>query len=289
LIGVKLMYGKKIIVFINKSHLKIFFGVCILLILIMIVFLFFVDSLYLENTNNYNVYPESGNSQKPKLAIIIDDFGEDQTGVKEMMEIDRHITFAIMPFLTFSKQDAIRAHEKGHEVIVHLPMQSSKVSKPKLLGPSPVKLSLTNEEIRKIVLESIDAVPNAAGVNIHMGTISSENERIMTCVMEAVKENGLYFVDSRTSQKTVCRSVAKKVGVKFTERNIFLEHASKKKQDIKKQLSLAGDIALKKGHAIAIGHVGSEGGKVTAEAIKEMIPQLESRGIELVFVSELLK
>jgi polysaccharide deacetylase 2 family uncharacterized protein YibQ len=33
--------------------------------------------------------------------------------------------------------------------------------------------------------------------------------------------------------------------------------------------------------------VGQEGGKVTAEAIKEMLPEFKRRNIELVFVSEL--
>ena len=44
---------------------------------------------------------------------------------------------------------------------------------------------------------------------------------------------------------------------------------------------------MKKGQAIAAGHVGQEGGKVTAEAIKEMLPELKRKNIDLVYVSEL--
>lgn len=249
-------------------------------------------SLYISSNGkgDYSNSPDSNSLinkdlKNPSLAIIIDDFGLDRAGIKEMMQIDRHLTFAVMPFLRFSKKDAVTAHEKGYEVIVHLPMQSSRSINSRILGPNPVKLGQDNEEIKKIVSESIEDIPYVVGVNIHMGSISSEDERVMTCVMEIVREKKLYFVDSRTSQKTVCDAVAKKLMIKFARRNVFLEHESKSIAHVKKQLNLAGDIALKKGYAIAVGHVGYNGGEATAEAIKEMIPEFESRGIKLVFVS----
>lgn len=235
-----------------------------------------------------SAYQTNGSTYKPRLAIIIDDFGQNQNGVKEMMEIDRNLTFAVMPFLQFSEQDATEAHNRGYEVIVHLPMQSHIASREKWLGPRPVHLDSNDDEIRNIVLDSINAVPFAVGVNIHMGAMASEDKRIMTCVMSTVKEKDMFFVDSRTSAKTVCREVSQRIGVKFTERNVFLEHASKTKDYIKKQLAIAGDLAIKKGNAVVIGHVGAVGGKVTAEAIKEMIPELERKGIEFVFVSQIL-
>lgn len=225
-----------------------------------------------------------------KLALIIDDFGQNQNGMKEMMEINRPLTFAIMPFLEFSEQDAIEAHNRGYEIIVHLPMQSSfGTSASRALGPRPVTLDKSDNEVQNIVKDSLDSVPYAVGMNIHMGAIVSENVRIMTDIMTVLRERGLYFIDSRTSQRTVCRSVAEKLGIKFAERKTFLEHASKTKNYIEKQLLIAGDLAIKQGSAIAIGHVGNEGGKLTAECIKEMIPKLERMGIELVFVSELVK
>ncbi len=47
----------------------------------------------------------------------------------------------------------------------------------------------------------------------------------------------------------------------------------------------AANIALKNGSAIAIGHARIN----TAKAIKELIPELENQGIELIFASEILK
>lgn len=285
------MINKRVFIIIHKKYIKIF---CILMLTLTIAIL---TAYYLDDYETFfhtspidinYTSPVAAKHQTPKLAIIIDDFGQNSSGVKEMMEIDRHLTFAVMPFLKFSRSDAVKAHKQGYEIIVHLPMQSQDKDIASWLGPRPVKLGQTNDEIRKIVMDSLNSIPYAVGANIHMGTKASENKRVMSCVMNIAKEKKMYFVDSKTSSHSVCTSVAKSVGLRYAERNIFLETISNKsKEYIKKQLHLAGELALKKGSAIAIGHVGSAGGKVTAEAIKEMLPSFERKGIKLVYVSEL--
>lgn len=222
-----------------------------------------------------------------KLAIIIDDFGQDRSGVKEMMSIDRHLTLAIMPFLTFSQSDAKSAHDKGYEVIIHLPMEPE-VGKASWLGPRPIVTSLNDLDIQQLVLDSFESVPYAVGANIHMGSKASSDERIMSDILEIIKAKRLYFVDSRTSRHPISKKLADEMGVLCYENNIFLD-STQSLATIKKQLSKAGELALKRGKAVAIGHVGKEGGKVTAQAISEMLPEFDKQKIELVFVSELGK
>lgn len=290
------MQSRKILIIVHKKHLYVLSFISLLIIVI----LYLAQLIYSnpENSetstffdNNISFLPASSNIQNPKLAIIIDDFGLDRNGIEEMMTMNRHLTFAIMPFLKYSKQDAIAAHAKGYEVIVHLPMQSEKIDIPEWLGPKPIKVNLSDSEIEKIVADSLNSIPYTAGLNIHMGALASENKRVVSDVMKVVKRKGLYFVDSVTSPRTVCRSVAQTIGVRFIERNVFLEGTSKNrtKAYVKHQLAAAENLALKNGYAVAIGHVGSAGGKVTVQAIKEMIPELERKGIKLVYVSELLR
>lgn len=234
----------------------------------------------------YDTYSEGDESpSEGKLAIIIDDFGQDRSGVKEMMSIERHLTFAVMPFLTFSGADAKAAHEKGYEVIIHLPMEPEK-GKASWLGPRPILSTSTDDEIFQLILDAFESVPYAAGANIHMGSKVSGDERIITSVLQVIQSKDLYFVDSRTSRKPIAKKVADEMGVSCYENNIFLD-STQSIATIKKQLEKAGNMALKKGKAIAIGHVGKEGGKVTAQAISEMLPVFDEKNIQLVFVSEL--
>lgn len=228
-------------------------------------------------------YSETGG----KLAIIIDDFGQNRDGVKEMMSIDRHITLAIMPFLSFSQSDAKTAHAKGFEVIVHLPMESYKGNLNRV-GPRPIMSVMSNVEVQQLVMDTFDNVPFAVGANIHMGSKAGEDERIISNVLDIIKSRNLYFVDSRAGRHPIAKAIADSKGVICYNRDVFLDR-KQPKEYIKKQLKKSCDIALKMGSAVAIGHVGIEGGKVTAQSISEMLPEIDRRNISLVFVSELNK
>lgn len=240
---------------------------------------------YYETTNIYRPRIASNEGPLGKLAIIIDDFGQDRSGVKEMMSIQRHLTFAVMPFLAFSQKDAIEAHEKGFEVIIHLPLEAN-TGKLYWLGPRPIFTDSSGEEISKIVNDAFENVPHAVGANIHMGSKASGNEKVISYILDIIKEKDAYFVDSRTAEHPVAVKIAAAKGIPCFDRNVFLD-GKKPKSYIVKQLETAMDLAIKHGKAIAVGHVGTEGGRVTAQAIEEMLPQFDKNNVRLVYASEL--
>ncbi len=223
--------------------------------------------------------------QKAKLAIIIDDFGQNRKGVDEMMLINRHLTFAVMPFLTYTKTDALNAHTKGYEVIVHLPLEANNAPL-KWVGPKPILANMHINEIKEITLDALEDVPYAVGANIHMGSKAGNEKHVISSILDIVKKKNMFFVDSRSEDHPIAKKLADNIGILCHDRDVFLD-GNKSKSYIIEQLRKAGDIALKNGKAIAIGHVGTEGGKVTAEAISEIIPVLENNNVQLVFVSEL--
>ncbi|MBE7040900.1 MAG: divergent polysaccharide deacetylase family protein [Ruminococcaceae bacterium] len=224
-----------------------------------------------------------------RLAIVIDDFGLQRKGVSEMLALDCKLTAAVMPFLAYSEADAEAAVENGKEVIIHIPMQATTHDIPSHLGPRPVTIRDSESDIKKWVSDAAENLPEAVGANIHMGTLSSSKEYVMRPLMEALHAKGMIFLDSKTSSKSVCRAVAGQTGIRFAENDVFLEHESKSKGYIKKRLRKAMKIAQEKGACIAIGHVGCEGGKVTAEAIAELLPEFSENGVQLVFLSELIR
>ena len=224
---------------------------------------------------------------KGRVAIIIDDFGNHGDGTKEMLAINRPLTCAVIPFLKHTKSDAEAAYKAGHEVIIHIPMEPHK-GNPKWLGEKGITSELTVEQVKNIVREAIEDVPYAVGINNHMGSKVTEDRRIMGAVLEVIKEKKLYIVDSRTSMNSVVRELADQYEIPVLERAIFLDN-QKDTKAIKKQIKQLEEIALEKGNAIGIGHVGPEGGTITAEAIKEMVSELEVKGIEIVPVSYLFK
>lgn len=224
-----------------------------------------------------------------RLAIVIDDFGRQRKGVKEMLELDCKLTAAIIPFLEYSADDAQYAVEHGKEVILHLPMQATNHDKPDHLGNRYITLSQQPEAIKSLLSDAKAELPQAKGANIHMGTMSSASRKVMEPVMEFMKENNMFFLDSMTSSKSVCKEVAAEKGIAFWENDNFLEHEAKNTAYVKKQLQKGMDIAKKNGKAVVIGHVGYEGGTVTVNAIRDMLPEFAEQRVDLVWLSEIVE
>ncbi len=206
-----------------------------------------------------------------KLSIVIDDFGNGMDGTEEMLQLPVRLTIAVMPFLPTSQADAKLAHEKGHEVIVHLPMEPVR-GKKSWLGPGAITTDLSNEEIRKRVEAAIDDVPFAVGINNHMGSKATADERVMTVILQVCKERGLFFLDSRTSSKSVIGTIAKQIGVSTESNHLFLDEVYTV-QHISKQMERLMKHIADHDRCVVIGHVGPPG-KKTAEILRRSLPAI---------------
>lgn len=222
---------------------------------------------------------------KGYVSIIIDDFGYGAEGTDEMLSLDIDFTAAVMPFSDKSREDAEKAKNAGKDIIIHMPMESL-TGKKEWVGEKGVFTDMTDEEIYSAVMEAMEIVDGAAGLNNHMGSAIMENERCLDAVLKAVKENDLMFVDSKTTPKSLGEKLCEKNGIFAVERDVFLD-STDDKNEVKKRLEQTADIALENGYAVAIGHVGPEGGMVTYQAINEMKDELMKKGIEFVTVTEL--
>jgi len=221
---------------------------------------------------------------KKVVAFVIDDFGNNMSGTAEILALPVPLTVAVMPFLPSTKQDAELAHQKGHDVFVHMPMEPVK-GKRSWLGPGAITTDLSDEEIRSRVQKAIDDVPHAIGMNNHMGSKVTADERIMRIIMSVVKERGLIYLDSRTTDKSVASKIATEMGVPHTENQIFLDdvysvpHITQQMEKICKRI---GTHPI----CVAIGHVGPPG-KKTASVLRQYIPRIQKEA-EFVTISKLV-
>lgn len=225
-------------------------------------------------------------STQKRAAIVIDDFGNKMGGTEDMLALPFPITVAVMPFLQTTKADAEAAHAAGKEVIIHLPMEP-KIARKSWLGPGVISTDLKNDEIRKRVHAAIDEVPHAIGINNHMGSKATGDERVMKLVLEVCKERGLFFLDSHTNYWSIACRKAKEVGVPCIENHLFLDDIHTKKH-ISQQVRLLDKHLKEHSTCVTIGHVGRYG-SLTAAVLREQIPALtEKSGIRIVRISELV-
>jgi uncharacterized protein len=220
-----------------------------------------------------------------QLAVVIDDFGNGMVGTEEMFAIPVPLTIAVMPFLPTTKRDARLAHEKGHEVLVHLPMEPLR-GKKSWLGPGAITTDLSSEEIRKRVEAAIQDVPYAIGINNHMGSKATADERVARIVVEVCKEKGMMILDSRTTDKSLLAKLAKQMGVPYAENELFLDEVFTVSH-ISKQMNKIQKLLIKQDQCIAIGHVGTAG-KKTAQVIQASVASIQKEA-RFVTISKLMK
>ncbi|SFS46408.1 divergent polysaccharide deacetylase family protein [Paenibacillus sp. 453mf] len=220
-----------------------------------------------------------------KVAIIIDDLGNGMKGTEEIMSLPTKVNVAIMPFLPTTKKDAELAHQKGIDVLIHMPMEPHK-GRRDWLGPGAITSDLSDGEVRKRVEAAIDNVPYAIGMNNHMGSKITTDRRIMSIVLDVCKERGLFFVDSKTDYKSVVAELAEQKGLPPVVNHIFLDdHHSI--SHITGQMKLAEKKLETQDTCVMIGHVGTQG-HMTAGVIRDSISRWSGK-IETISISEMVK
>ena len=215
-----------------------------------------------------------------RLAIVIDDAGNNLQELQPFLEFPAPLTFAVLPQLQHSERAATLARSHGHEVILHLPMAAVSGLYP---GPGTISSELSDDEIRSLMERNFDSITGAAGTNNHMGSAGTADPRIMNAVMAYLAESGKFFVDSRTTPTSVAAPYAAKYGVPFMQRDVFLDH-DRDPAAIRAALRKGLAVARKHGHAVLIGHASVAD---VATALFEVYPQLEGHGYELVPLSAL--
>ncbi|MFZ0212890.1 MAG: divergent polysaccharide deacetylase family protein [Candidatus Acidiferrales bacterium] len=240
-----------------------------------------IESIRIAAPGGENPNQQAAEGNGPRLAIIIDDIGADASAAQTLLKLPYPLTLSILPDQAHSAEIADEAFRRGDQVMLHLPMEFEGSS----ARPEAVELrgGMNQSQVGGILASMLANVPHAIGVNNHEGSRATADPRLMAELMQDLRARNLFFIDSRTTIATVAYDSAEQAGVHAASRNVFLDDVETRAA-ILAQLDLAVRDAQKQGSAIAIGHPHP----VTLAALAEELPQLKSRGVQLVFVSTLV-
>jgi len=217
-----------------------------------------------------------------RVAIIIDDLGNSQHLGRQAVELPGAVTYAILPQRPYSREIALRAHARGREVMLHLPMQTIDG---RALGAGGLHLNMAREEFARQLQASLSAVPHVSGVNNHMGSLLTQHPGAMRWLMDDLQcFDRLYFVDSRTDTRSVARRYAQEAGLASAQRDVFLDN-EQDEDYVRGQFRRLIEKARQHGSAVGIGHPYPE----TLAVLAEELPLLAAEGIQLVPVSRLVE
>ncbi len=217
----------------------------------------------------------------PRLAIVIDDLGNDLNIASKVFELPKNVSVAILPKLQHSKQIAIQSYLQGRESLMHQPMESIYKYK---LGPGGLTNEQSYDEMIKAINDNLSSVPHVSGVNNHMGSLLTQDPKKMNWLMKILKEKNLFFIDSRTIVDTHAENMARQLNLLTARRDVFLDN-NPEPDAIRGQLLKAIYHAKKNGSAIAIGHPYPS----TLTVLKSFLPKLKEQGVELISVSQVIR
>jgi len=218
---------------------------------------------------------------QPVVAIIIDDIGYNRQQGLAALALPGAFTYALIPYSPNALAFAKAAAKIEKEVMLHTPM-SDILRRP--VSKGGLSMGMSREAVVETLNHSIDSLPNVRGVNNHQGSLLTQKTEPMQWVMETIKQRNLYFVDSRTTHKSVAYQTANRHRVPALRRDIFLDH-ERTPAFLEQQFTELMAIAKRRGYAVGIGHPYPE----TIHFLSENINRLEANGISLLPVSKMLK
>lgn len=229
----------------------------------------------------YSPFNFASNTQ-PVVAIVIDDIGYKPKALNTLINMPHPITFAVLPEAPYSQVALKKLKHSNKEIILHLPMQGSTT---RAQEKTVLNTRMDKPTFTQTLRDQLDKLDGVVGVNNHQGSKLTQSAKHMAWLMNELSTiDDFYFLDSRTSGQSIAYTTAKALDIPVLKRDIFLDHKHTN-TFINQQFDLLIRMAKKHGSAIGIGHPHPE----TIQVLKRRLPELQKHGIEMVFVSALIK
>ncbi|NQD36202.1 divergent polysaccharide deacetylase family protein [Permianibacter sp. IMCC34836] len=221
-------------------------------------------------------------AQNPRIAILIDDMGNNRALDERALALPGAVSYAFLPYTSFAPSLARAAHARGRDVLLHAPMESEE--KLQLMGPGALTMAMSEPDLRAQLRKNLASIPFVSGFNNHMGSVLTRDPTRMSWLLDEAKTQAVFFIDSRTTSHSIAGTTARRLGVPSIGRDVFLDHDDNPAA-IARQFDYLLKLARQRGHALAIGHPRP----ATLQVLEQRLATLADAGIVLVPVSGLLQ
>ncbi len=221
-------------------------------------------------------------AEQPTISIIIDDIGYRLQDDLHSLTLPGPVAYAILPHAPHTEKMSRLVSKLHKEILLHQPMQA--MNKNEYLGPGALTLNMSHEEFLQTLNINISAVENLVGINNHMGSLLTRHPGHMQWLMETMKKNGQFYVDSLTSKDSVASRLAKENNIPYLTRDVFLDNKLDEKY-IRSQFMELVKVAKRKGSALGIGHPHP----ATIAVLSRVLIDVQKYGVKFISLKSLIK
>jgi polysaccharide deacetylase 2 family uncharacterized protein YibQ len=214
------------------------------------------------------------------LALVIDDLGRSVEELAALEALAVPLSYSVLPFEERTAEVVALLRRRDAEILCHLPMEPGDGYDP---GPGALVAAMGGEGLAGATRVALARVPGAVGANNHMGSILTADQAAMGPILHVLQQEGLFFLDSRTSPGSVGYSLARSLGLPAAQRDVFLDD-DPQPAAVREQFRRLLDRSRQQGAAIAIAHPHPS----TLAVLREEVPRAQAEGFTFVPVSFLL-
>ena len=223
---------------------------------------------------------EKGTPDGPQVAIIIGGLGVSASSTADALsKLPGAVTFAFTPYASDLETLAGRARDKGHEVLLQVPMEPYDYpdNDP---GPQTLLSSLSADQNIDRLHWLFSRMQGYVGITNYMGARFTASDNALAPVLREVSRRGLIYVDDASSPRSVAGQISGANKLPFVKSDVAID-AVPSAAEIDNALRRLESAARERG--VAVGY--SSALPASIDRIAKWAKAAQSRGITLVPVS----
>lgn len=223
-------------------------------------------------------------SKTARMAIIVEDFGfeADNTTVN-FLSFPHPLTVSLVSNAKLSVWTAQIANEYKKEIIILLPMEPLPKSH-STYKESTIMVHYPQDQIVSMFENAAESVPNFAGFSNLGGNRVMADSRVMKLLFSQIEKRHGYFIINPTTRKSVANILAQKMQIPF-ENIDFTIDTNRSSEEILESIRHFILSAHKTGKVLIKGKATDS----FIQALNDAITVFKHNGIELVYVSEIIR
>lgn len=221
----------------------------------------------------------------PRIAVVLRGLGVSSAASAAAIErLPEEVTLSFSPYARRTAEWTGRAREKGHEVLIDLPMEP-KGFPARDPGPQALMADLRgtkNLERLDWILSKGERIVGVAGM---MGTRFLNRSDAVEPVFRELKARGLLYLDNGEWPGNTALTLARRSELPHLVSDRILDDGQVSRATIESRLAEVERIAEQQGLAVALAHPYP----VTIDLLAEWSRELDARGFALVPITNALK
>ena len=225
---------------------------------------------------------EVSTPKEARIAILLRGVGRNERdGAQALAKLPSAVSLGFLPYSASAQRLATQARDKGHEIIVQLPLEPTDypTNDP---GPDTLLTSLPPEENAARLDTVLTRFQGYTGVTNFLGGKMLQSKTSLKPVLEDIKARGLVYVAESNNSSATVKQLAREINLRYGAAQILID-AQATPEAIDKALDRLVALARQQGSAIGMGTASG----VTIGQVEAWSQKLGAQGITLVPVGAL--